>query len=89
MSRWTARASDPQTNTILNNFPEDDKGRIKSENNMHGANFAKVITGHITELDPLDEAIMSDCISHMADIAIRTGKEVNWDPVKGVSLLRF
>lgn len=83
LSRWTARASDPQINTILNNFPKDSKGRIVSENNMHGANFAKVIKGEMAQFDPLDEAIMSDCISHMANIAIRTGKEVSWDPVKG------
>ena len=83
LSRWTARASDPKINTILNSFPKDSKGRIESENNMHGANFAKVIKGQMPQFDPLDEAIMSDCISHMGDIAIRTGKEVNWDPVKG------
>ena len=83
LSRWTARASDPQINTILNDFPKDSKGRIVSENNMHGANFAKVIKGKMAQFDPLDEAIMSDCISHMGDIAIRTGNEVKWDPVKG------
>ncbi len=50
---------------------------------MHGANFARVIKGEISEFDPLDEAIISDTISHMGDIAIRTGKEVHWDPTKG------
>lgn len=50
---------------------------------MHGANFAKVIKGQMAQFAPLDEAIISDCISHMSDIAIRTGKEVNWDPEKG------
>lgn len=83
LSRWTARASDPQINKILNDFPKDSKGRIKSEDYMHGANFAQVIKGKMSQFDPLDEAIMSDCISHMADISIRAGKEVNWDPVKG------
>jgi len=32
---------------------------------------------------PLDEAIISDTISHMGDIAIRTGRKVTWDPIKG------
>jgi hypothetical protein len=26
---------------------------------------------------------MSDTISHMGDIAIRTGRKVTWDPAKG------
>lgn len=83
LSRWTARASDPELNKELNSFPKDDSGRIKSENHMHGANFARVIKGEMSEFDPLDEAIISDTISHMGDIAIRTGKEVQWDPGKG------
>jgi len=83
LSRWTARASDPELNKELNSFPKDDRGRIKSENHMHGANFARVIKGEMSEFDPLDEAIISDTISHMGDIAIRTGKEVQWDPTKG------
>jgi len=83
LSRWTARASDPELNKELNSFPKDDRGRIKSENHKHGANFARVIKGEMSEFDPLDEAIISDTISHMGDIAIRTGKEVQWDPGKG------
>ncbi|HSM64252.1 MAG TPA: hypothetical protein VK833_09975, partial [Gillisia sp.] len=35
------------------------------------------------ETCPLDEAIISDTISHMGDIAIRTGGRVTWDPGKG------
>jgi len=83
LTRWTARASNPELNKVLNSFPKDDRGRIISENHMHGANFARVIKDEIPEFDPLDEAIISDTVSHMADIAIRTGKEVNWDPNKG------
>lgn len=83
LTRWTARASDPAVDKTLNSFPKDDRGRIKSENHMHGANFAKVIKGDMSSFDPLDEAIISDCISHMGNISIRSGKELTWDPEKG------
>jgi hypothetical protein len=48
-----------------------------------GKAFVDVITGKTKELCPLDEAIISDTISHMGDITIRTGRKITWDPVKG------
>ena len=42
-----------------------------------------MIKGKIGETNPLDEAILSDCVSHMGNIAIRTGRKITWDPVKG------
>jgi len=50
---------------------------------MMGQAFLNVITGKTKELCPLDEAIMSDTISHMSDIAIRTNRKITWDPDKG------
>ena len=48
-----------------------------------GKQFLSVVRGNEAELSPLDEAIMSDTISHMGDIAIRTGRKVTWDPKMG------
>ena len=48
-----------------------------------GSVFLDIIKGKTKELCPLDEAIISDTISHMGDIAIRTNRKVTWDPVKG------
>ena len=48
-----------------------------------GKVFVDVITGKSKELCPLDEAIISDTISHMGDITIRTGRKITWDPVAG------
>ncbi|MDX1701774.1 MAG: hypothetical protein R3250_14195, partial [Melioribacteraceae bacterium] len=33
-------------------------------------------------INPLEPAIRVDTISHLADIVIRTGKSVKWDPEK-------
>ena len=48
-----------------------------------GKLFVDVVTGKIKETCPLDEAIISDTVSHMGDIAIRTNRRITWDPVKG------
>ena len=48
-----------------------------------GRRFVSVVRGKEPELCPLDDAILSDTISHMGDIAIRTGRKVTWNPTKG------
>jgi hypothetical protein len=83
LSRSSVQSNIPEIDQKLNNFPKNNDGWINSENNMMGKRFISVIRGEESELCPLDEAIISDTISHMGDIAIRTGRKVTWDPVKG------
>jgi predicted dehydrogenase len=83
LSRSSAQSDIPEINQKLNNFPKNNNGWINSENNTMGKVFIEVITGKSKELCPLDEAIISDTISHMGDITIRTGRKITWDPVKG------
>lgn len=82
LSRSSAQSNIAEINQKLNNFPNNE-GWIKSENNTMGKRFLDVIRGKEKELCPLDEAIISDTISHMGDIAIRTGRKVTWDPKQG------
>lgn len=83
LSRSSVQSNIPEIDQKLNNFPKNNDGGIKGENNTMGRRFVSIIKGKENELCPLDEAIVSDTISHMGDIAIRTGRKVNWDPVKG------
>ncbi len=83
LSRASAQSNIPEINQKLNNFPENKMGWIESENNTMGRRFLSVIRGKEAELSPLDEAIISDTISHMGDIAIRTGRSVTWNPKQG------
>lgn len=83
LSNSSAQSNIPELNTRLNAFPKNNRGWINSENNTMGKRFISVIKGEENELCPLDEAIISDSISHMGDIAIRTGRKVTWDPTKG------
>ena len=83
LSRSSAQSDLPSINEKLNNFPKNEAGNIKSENNSMASIFIDIVKGTRKELCPLDEAIISDTISHMGDIAIRTNREVHWDPKIG------
>ena len=83
LSRSSAQSDIPEIHQKLNNFPKNSEGWINSENNTMGQVFLDVINGKIKELCPLEDAIISDTISHMGDIAIRTKRKIAWDPVKG------
>ena len=83
LSRSSVESSIPELDQKLNNVPKQTNGRVKGENNTMGKRFLSVVRGKEPELCPLDEAIISDTISHMGDIAIRTGRKVTWDPIKG------
>jgi len=83
LSRSSAQSNIPEIDQKLNNFPKTQDGWIKSENNKMGQAFLDIINGKTKELCPLDDAIISDTISHMGDIAIRTNRKITWDPIKG------
>ena len=56
---------------------------VFGENNRHGYNFIQSLKGEIAPFNPLDEAILSDCISHMGNMLIRSSKDkIVWDAVK-------
>lgn len=82
VSRSSASSDIPDIHQKLNNFPKSN-GYIQSENNSMGQAFIDVVKGKTKELCPLDEAIISDTISHMGDIAIRSSRKVTWDPMQG------
>jgi predicted dehydrogenase len=83
LSRSSVKSNIAAINNELNNFPKNKEGWINSENNTMGKVFLDIIKGNSKELCPLDEAIISDTISHMGDITIRTNRKVTWDPAKG------
>jgi predicted dehydrogenase len=83
LSRSSAQSNIPEINRKLNNFPKNEKGWIITNSSRMGKVFLDIIAGKSKELCPLDEAIISDTISHMGDIAIRTNRKVTWNPVKG------
>ncbi len=61
-------------------FKPDDK-RVYSGNSQTG-NFIDCMITRKPTVNPFESAIRGDTISHLSDIAIRTGKEIHWDPKK-------
>ena len=75
LSRESVESNIPEVHDKLNGYSRG--------NNTMGQAFLDVIHGKTNEICPLDEAIISDTISHMGDIAIRMNKTVSWDPANG------
>jgi len=49
-----------------------------------GSDFIKCVKTRATTVGPIDDAVYSDIMSHIADIAIRLKRPVKWDPAKEV-----
>jgi len=75
LSRGSVESSIPEIEAKLK--------ALHSGANTFGQMFVDVVKGNIAETNPLDEAILSDTISHMGDIAIRSGEKITWDPTAG------
>ena len=52
------------------------------QDNHHYRNFLKAVLARRTPVSDIDSAVQSDIMSHLGDIAIRTGRGIRWDPEK-------
>ena len=52
------------------------------QDNNHYRNFLKACKSRKTPASDIDSAVQSDFMSHLGDIAIRTGRTIKWDPKK-------
>ena len=48
----------------------------------HYANFLNGVLTRRNPVSDVDSAVQSDFVSHLGDIAIRTGRKINWNPVE-------
>ncbi len=53
---------------------------LKSKNHYQG--FIDSVKSRRQAVSPIETAVQSDIISHLGDIAIRTGRKITWDPKK-------
>jgi len=58
----------------------DDVHLTKSHN--HGVNFAEAVKSRRDPVSDIEDAVRSNFLSTIADIAIRSGRRTVWDPVK-------
>lgn len=83
VGRGSAESNVPEIQKKFDDFPKNNEGWIIGDGYKMGQLFIDVVQEKVKETNPLDEAILSDCISHMGNIAIRTGQKIIWDPVAG------
>jgi predicted dehydrogenase len=83
VGRGSAESNIPEIQKKFDEFQRNNKGWINDSGNKMGKLFIDVVQGKVDEKCPIDQAILSDTISHMANIAIRTGRKITWDPVAG------
>jgi len=85
LGRNSAQSDIAEINAKLNDskFPHNSNGTLAGENNTMGQLFVDVFKGNVAETCPLSEAILSDSVSHISNIAIRTGRKITWDPAAG------
>jgi len=50
------------------------------QDNHHYRNFLDCVLTRSTPASDIDSAVQSDFMSHLGDIAIRTGRTIGWDP---------
>jgi hypothetical protein len=70
---------DSALDKIPDNLP---KGFQQTLTAGHHQNWIRAIRGGTTAVDDIESAFRSDMVSHLSDLAIRTGEPVRWDPVK-------
>ncbi len=49
------------------------------ESPRHDQNFVDSIRSRKEAVSPIGDSVRSDIISHLSDIAVRTGRKITWD----------
>jgi len=52
------------------------------QNANHYQNFIDCVKSRRPPASPIGSAVQSDFVSHLSDIAIRTGRTIHWDPIR-------
>jgi predicted dehydrogenase len=78
LSRNSANASDPDIDQKLNENIRDDVGM--------GEAFVNMVRNKTGEVCPFNDAVISDSISHVGNMAVRTGRKITWDTGMGKAM---
>ncbi len=78
ISRGGLFASDPKLLDVRIKKRESKLKRTRG----HQRDFLDCIKSREVTVNPIETAVDSDAISHLSDIAVRTGRPIRWDPKK-------
>jgi hypothetical protein len=77
--RESANGIDAEPKSLLTSkLGPDDVHLIESPG--HAQNFIDSVKSRKPPVSPLDQAVRSDTISQLCDIAVRTKRKITWDP---------
>jgi len=76
-----AGLADEKTERLVESFSGPKERRLPVSTN-HEHNFIECVKARRTPVSPIDDAVHSDSIGHVSEIAVRTGRKITWDPVK-------
>ena len=71
--------NDAEPKSLLGSMIKPDELHLR-ESHDHPADFLNSIRSQTPTVSPVDVAVQSDFISHLCDIAVRTGERIRWDP---------
>jgi hypothetical protein len=71
---------DAEPKSLLNSEIGAKEIHLHESANHHG-DFLKSVRSRAATVNPVESAVRSDAISHLSQIAIRTGRKIHWDPV--------
>jgi predicted dehydrogenase len=74
-------AIDAEPKSLLKSEIRQGEVRLHESKN-HGQDFLNSIRSREDTVNPIESAVRSDAISHLSNIAIRTGRKIRWDPAK-------
>ena len=71
---------DAEPKSLLRSTIAPDEVHLHASND-HSQDFLECVRNRLDPASPIETAVQSDFISHLSDIAIRTGRKIQWDPV--------
>ena len=78
LSRTYAESNIPDIHQDLNSYPKESFG-LHGDRGTHLLEFARLIKGESESYMDIDDATLSDTISHLTNVAVRQGGEIKWD----------
>jgi hypothetical protein len=76
----TRRGIDAEPKSLVAGFAPP--ARFSDMGRNHARNFLDAVRRQVAPESPIETALRSDLISHLSNIAVRTGRKIRWDPAK-------
>jgi len=73
--------ADEKTERLVKSFSGPKEHRLPVSDH-HEHHFVECVKTRRTPVGSIDDAVRSDSIGHVSEIAVRSGRKITWDPMK-------